>query len=150
MEQSKDKFLLSKLDSLDFSTFIIIADELTKLSSFNVEKALETQAQMYSYYGALEVQANKYEDEISDDLDAVEAKLHTQFLEDNKGAVKKPTAKDIEKFVFSQDEYLNKKAELREAKFKRRLLTKLLRALEHRKDMAVQVAARVRKEMDLT
>ena len=98
----------------------------------------------------LESEAKRREDEIKEKLELFEAETHTEYKEDKAKAVRKPTAKDIEMYVKSRPKYKELLLELSDANYKRSLLGKLMRALEHRKDMAVQIASKVRKEMDLT
>ncbi len=148
--QDRAKLLLASLDTLTFDTYIDIVENMMCIDMFNVEDTLVNQAALYAYYGGLESQAKLYEDNASSKLEDFVSKTHTEYKELTSGSARKSTAKDIEAYVFSQPEYRDLKEDLREMSFKKSLLSKLLRALEHRKDMAVQIASKARKEMDLT
>lgn len=150
MSQDQSKLLLASLDSLDFESYVSMARDLTRIDKFNVEDTLTGQATIYAYYGGLETEAKKREDLIKDELELFEAKTHTEYKDDQAGSVRKSTSKDIEAYVLSRPKYVELRKELGEAIYKRSLLSKLLRALEHRKDMAVQIASKLRKEMELT
>ena len=150
MTQNEAKLLLTRLETLTFDTFIDMVTSITRMDKFNVEDTLEKQATTFGYYGALESEAKRREDKIKDDLELFEAETHTSYKEETAGSIRKATAKDIEAYVLSRPRYVELRRELGEAVYKRSLLSKLLRALEHRKDMAVQIASKARKEMDLT
>ena len=69
--------------------------------------------------------------------------------ERKEGSMAKQTAKDLDDFVESSDEYKLYNGKVNEAQFKYTLLKGLVSSLEHKKDMLVQLSSNRRAETNL-
>ena len=129
-----------------FSSAKITGDN-KRFDKNNIEDELQRQASVYSYYTGLLGMSKK-------DLDASNLRL-TQYIaqtrkdKKNSNLAVKQTAKDLDDFVSSTEEFHMLSDEVNNCQFKFTLLKGLVQALEQKKDMLVQLSANTRAETNL-
>jgi len=138
--------LTETLDDFTWENYKDISDALVQFSESNVEDEMIRQASIYSYYFGLMCVAKKQMNDFSADIMRITSKLRSGFKQ---GSSTKLTAKDLDDLVGVDEAYLAANKELNSATFKYELLKGLVRALEQKKDMIVQVSANKREETKL-
>jgi len=138
--------LIESLEDFTWDNYKDISDALTEFSEFQIDNEMMRQASVYSYYYGLMCAAKN-------DMNNKSVEL-TQFIskfrkEAKAKSVAKLTAKDLDDLVFSDPQYGLLQSEVNQASFKYELLKGLVRALEHKKDMIIQVSANKREETKL-
>jgi len=144
---NKAKRLLEVFDDLTWENYVDIADSLTQFDKHEIDTELERQASVYSYYQGLLSISKK-------NLDDAQLKLTTytaQTRKDQKMSSfpKKLTAKDLDDIVESTSECVDLTQKVNEGSFKYTLLKGLVSALDHKKDMLVQLSSNRRAETNL-
>jgi len=143
---NKAKQLLESLDDITWENYVDITDNLTLFDKFRIDDEMARQASVYSYYQGLLSLAKK-------NLDGANLEL-TQYIAQTRKDCKeastaKLTAKDLDDFVMSQSDYALYTKKVNEGNFKYTLLKGLVSALDHKKDMLVQISANVRAEKNI-
>jgi hypothetical protein len=138
--------LIESLEDFTWENYKDISDALVTFSDYEVENEMVRQASIYSYYYGLMSMAKKMVNERSTQLTRYTAQLRKTA---KNGSTTKLTAKDLDDLVFSDDQYQERQVLLNEATFKYELLKGLVRALEQKKDMIIQVSANKREETKL-
>jgi len=139
--------LLEAYDDLTWENYVDISDSIVRFDKNNIEDELQRQASVYSYYTGLLGMSKK-------DLDASNLRL-TQYIaqtrkdKKNSNLAVKQTAKDLDDFVSSTEEFHMLSDEVNNCQFKFTLLKGLVQALEQKKDMLVQLSANTRAETNL-
>ena len=138
--------LLEALEDLTWDNYVDIADGITQFNKHEIDNELTRQASVYSYYQVLLSVAKKRLDDANLDL----TKYMAQTRKDKKAATAaKQTAKDLDDFVESSDEFAVYTKKVNDASFKYTLLKGLVSSLEHKKDMLVQLSSNRRAEANL-
>ena len=138
--------LLEALEDLTWENYVDIADAATQFNKNEIDDEMSKQASIYSYYqGLLSVSKKRL-----DDANLNLTKYTAQSRKDQKSSTSsKQTAKDLDDFVESSDAFLQYTKRVNEASFKYTLLKGLVSALEHKKDMLVQLSSNRRAETNL-
>ena len=138
--------LLEALEDLTWENYVDIADAATQFNKNEIDDEMSKQASIYSYYqGLLSVSKKRL-----DDANLNLTKYTDQSRKDQKSSTSsKQTAKDLDDFVESSDAFLQYTKRVNEASFKYTLLKGLVSALEHKKDMLVQLSSNRRAETNL-
>jgi hypothetical protein len=138
--------LLEALEDLTWENYVDIADKVTAFDKDAIDDEISCQASIYSYYqGLLSVAKNRL-----DDANLNLTKYTSQTRKQQKAVSgAKQTAKDLDDFVFSTPEFTLYTKCVNEASFKYTLLKGLVSALEHKKDMLVQLSSNRRAETNL-
>ena len=143
---SKANDLLEALEDLTWENYVDIADGVTQFNKHEIDNELTRQASVYSYYQGLLSIAKKRLDDANLDL----TKYTAQTRKEKKSStVAKQTAKDLDDFVESTEEFVQYSKEVNNASFKYTLLKGLVSSLEHKKDMLVQLSSNRRAETNL-
>tara|TARA_Y100001938_G_C7961130_1_gene364369 strand:- start:379 stop:819 length:441 start_codon:yes stop_codon:yes gene_type:complete len=143
---NKAQTLLEALEDLTWENYVDIANELTRCDKHEIDDEMARQASIYSYYQGLLSVAKRNLDEAS----LVLTKYCAQTRKDRKeGCSVKQTAKDLDDYVESSDEFQVYNREMNEAQFKYTLLKGLVSSLEQKKDMLVQMSSQRRAETNL-
>ena len=138
--------LLEALEDLTWENYVDIADAATQYDKHNIDDEMAKQASIYSYYQGLLSVAKKR----LDDANLTLTKYTAQARKEQKSATTvKQTAKDLDDFVESSPEFAVYTTGVNEASFKYTLLKGLVSALEHKKDMLVQLSSNRRSETNL-
>jgi hypothetical protein len=138
--------LLEALEDLTWENYVDIADAATQFDKHSIDSEMAKQASIYSYYQGLLSVAKKR----LDDANLTLTKYTAQTRKDQKSATAaKQTAKDLDDFVESSDQFRVYTERANEASFKYTLLKGLVSALEHKKDMLVQLSSNRRAETNL-
>lgn len=143
---NKAQGLLEVLDELSWDNFHELADHVTKYEREDIDKEMQRQASVYSYYQGMLAIAKKRLDGANLELTQYCAETRKNTKE---GSPKKLTAKDLDDAVESSEGFKEKSQDVHEAQLKYSLLKGLVSALEHKKDMLVQQSSQRRAEMQL-
>lgn len=138
--------LVESLEDFTWENYRDISDALVAFDENRVEEEMSRQAQIYSYYYGLMSLAKKMVNDRSTQLTEYTSLLRKTSKENSST---KLTAKDLDDLVFADERYNTKHLFLNESTFKYELLKGLVRALEHRKDMLVQISSNKRAETKL-
>jgi len=140
---NKSQTLIAAYDDLTWENYVDIADSITTFDKHAIDDEMTRQASVYSYYQGLLSIAKKALDEASLCLTTYTAMAR----KNQKGAtVAKQTAKDLDDYVESSEEFKDFSLVVTEAQFKYTLLKGLVSALDHKKDMLVQLSSNRRSE----
>jgi|TARA_R110000851_G_scaffold262004_1_gene414537 adenine C2-methylase RlmN of 23S rRNA A2503 and tRNA A37 len=138
--------LLEALEDLTWENYVDIAEKATLVDKNNLDDDLVRHSSIYSYYQGLLSVAKKRLDEANLDLTTYTA---TTRKEKKSSTIAKQTAKDLDDFVESNDEFRVYTQRANEAAFKYTLLKGLVSSLDHKKDMIVQLSSNRRAETNL-
>jgi len=143
---NKAHSLLEALEDLTWENYVEIADRATQFDKHEIDDEMTRQASVYSYYQGLLSVAKKRLDDANLNL----TKFSAVSRKDKKAASSvKLTAKDLDDFVMSEPEFALYTKKVNDAQFKYTLLKGLVSALEHKKDMLVQLSSNRRAETNL-
>jgi len=138
--------LLEALEDLNWENYIEIADRATQCDKHNIDDELTRQSSVYSYYQGLLSVAKKRLDDANLDLTTYTAQTRKTH---KSSSTTKQTAKDLDDFVEASEEFGVYSKKVNDAYFKYTLLKGLVSALEHKKDMLVQLSSNRRAETNL-
>ena len=143
---NKAQSLLEALEDLTWENYVDIADGITQYDKHAIDDEMTRQASVYSYYqGLLSISKKKL-----DDANLELTKFTAQSRKERKEtSASKQTAKDLDDFVESSEEYYLHTKRVNDAQFKYTLLKGLVSSLEHKKDMLVQLSSNRRAETNL-
>lgn len=143
---NKAQSLLEALEDLTWENYVDIADGITQYDKHAIDDEMTRQASIYSYYqGLLSISKKKL-----DDANLELTKFTAQSRKERKEtSASKQTAKDLDDFVESSEEYYLHTKRVNDAQFKYTLLKGLVSSLEHKKDMLVQLSSNRRAETNL-
>ena len=144
---NKASDLLKVLEDLTWENYVDVADAATQFDKNEIDNEMARQASVYSYYQGLLSISKKALDEANLEL----TKFTAQTRKDQKmnSPLKKLTAKDLDDIVESTSEYAVYTKSVTDASFQYTLLKGLVSALEHKKDMLVQLSSNRRAETNL-
>ena len=139
--------LLEVLEDLTWENYVDVADAATQFDKNEIDNEMARQASVYSYYQGLLSISKKALDDANLEL----TKFTAQTRKDQKMSSfpKKLTAKDLDDIVESTPEFSVHTKSVTDASFKYTLLKGLVSALEHKKDMLVQLSSNRRAETNL-
>ena len=143
---SQAEKLLSVLDNLSWENFPIIADAVTKFDKDDIDDEMVRQASIFSYYQGMLAQAKQHLDKANLDLTTYTA---SSRKEAKACSSIKLTAKDLDDAVESSENFKTLSKQAIDAQFKYTLLKGLVSALDHKKDMLVQLSSNRRSESNL-
>lgn len=143
---NKAQTLLEALEDLTWENYVDIANELTRCDQDEIDGEMARQASIYSYYQGLLSVAKKMLDEANLNLTKYCAQTRKNRKE---GSSVKQTAKDLDDFVESSEEFADLNRLVNDAQFKYTLLKGLVASLEQKKDMLVQMSSQRRAETNL-
>jgi hypothetical protein len=134
------------LSDFTWDNYKDITEELTRVNLVDLDGEMARQATIYSYYYGLMSAAKSDANKLESDLHRLMGVLRSGF---KASSSTKLTAKDLDDLVLSSPEYDKASSEVRELNFKYEILKGLTRALEHKKDMLVQLSSNRRAETKL-
>ena len=143
---NKSQLLLEALEDLTWENYVEVSEALTSVNKLELDSELSRQATIYSYYQGLLSLAKQ-------DVERKNLLLtnyaSTTRKERKESSSTKQTAKDLDDFVESSDDYKELSINLIDAQFKYSLLKGLVSALEQKKDMIIQISSNRRAETNL-
>ena len=142
----QDEQLQALLTNFSWDNYKAISDAISAINQNEIETEMSQQPSMYSYYHGLMASAKHEHNDLQTDVNALTAKLRAGHK--NASSVKL-TAKDLDDLVMSDEAYITASKDLNEASFRYEVLKGLCRALEHKKDMIVQMSSNRRAETKL-
>jgi hypothetical protein len=137
------------VDDLDMETYNEICQRITKIDRSNMDVELSRHASHYSYYSAMQDLCKRKLDDGNLDLTMYMAQTRKLRTEECVGFAKKPTAKDLDDYVISQDEYRRLALRVNELTLKYNMLRSLVQSLGQKKDLLVQLSANMRAEKNI-
>lgn len=141
-----DQQLQHLLTNFSWENYKEVSDAISEINENQMEREMSQQPSMYSYYHGLMASAKHEYHDLQTDVNALTAKLRAGHK--NASSVKL-TAKDLDDLVMSDEAYITASKDLNEASFRYEVLKGLCRALEHKKDMIVQMSSNRRAETKL-
>jgi hypothetical protein len=139
--------LLRAYEDFTWENFASIGKELSKINGDNLTEELIQHPMIFQQYMSLMALSKKELDEASSSLNLISSRLrkqHKQFAQ-----LKKLTAKDLDDLVFTDDEYVEADQKVIGATHKYLTIKGMVSALEHKKDILVQLSANSRSETKL-
>jgi len=143
---NKAQSLLEVLDDLTWENYVGIADEVTRFDKHEIDDEMSRQASIYSYYQGLLSLSKKSLDDAH--LELTKYTAQTRKVRKETSSTKQ-TAKDLDDFVESSEDFAVYNGSVNDAQFKYTLLKGLVSSLEHKKDMLVQLSSNRRAETNL-
>ena len=137
------------VDNLDMETYNEICDSITKIDRTNMDVELSRHASHYSYYSAMQDLGKCRLDDANLELTIYTAQTRKLRTEESTGFAKKPTAKDLDDYVLSQDGYRRLATKVNELTLKYNMLRSLVQSLGQKKDLLVQLSANMRAEKNI-
>jgi len=137
------------VDNLDMETYNEICQNITRIDRSNMDVELSRHASHYSYYSAMQDLGKRRLDDGNLELTMYMAQTRKLRTEECVGHTKKPTAKDLDDYVLSQDEYRRLSLRVNELTLKYNMLRSLVHALGQKKDLLVQLSANMRAEKNI-
>ena len=137
------------INELDMDTYNEICQNITKINRSDMDVELSRHASHYSYYSAMQDQCKKKLDDKNLELTMYMAQTRKERTEEGRSLAKKPTAKDLDDYVLSQEEYGRIVREVNELTLKYNMLKSLVQSLGQKKDLLVQLSANMRAEKNI-
>jgi hypothetical protein len=141
-----DQEIQELLTNFSWDNYKQISDAISEVNQNEMEREMSQQASMYSYYHGLMASAKHELNDLQTDVQSLISQLRAGH---KTGSSVKLTAKDLDDLVFSDEKYVQAQKNLNEASFRYDVLKGLCRALEHKKDMIVQMSSNRRAETKL-
>lgn len=142
----KSELLISVADKLDMDLYIQLCDHLTKIDKHQVDHEMERQAAIYSHYAGVMVIVKQKVDSLEIQIEQKSAQVRLAAVE---GADKKITDKNLEAIVSADPEIFALKQDYNNLTTRYSLLKSLVTALDHKKDMLIQLSSNQRAETKL-
>lgn len=141
--------LLCSLDDFTLENYQEISDALIKFQSGQVDLELQKQASLYSYYHGLMAAAKKRLNDAEADLEKYISHTRAITKENARREKIKMTARDLDDIVLSSDEHIKLRTITTDRALKYELLKGLVKALEQKHAMLIQVSSNRRAETKL-
>ncbi len=142
----QDQQIQDLLTNFNWDNYKEISEAISKVNQNQIETEMSHQASMYSYYHGLMASAKHEYNDLQTDVNSLTAQLRAGH---KNGSSVKLTAKDLDDLVFSDQSFVEAQKNLNELSFRYEVLKGLCRALEHKKDMIVQMSSNRRAETKL-
>mgnify|MGYP000041105088 FL=1 len=136
------------VDNLDMETYTEICDSITKIDRANMDVELSRHASHYSYYSAMQDLGKRKLDDANLDLTIYMSQIRKERKDDS-ATQGKPTAKDLDDYVISQEGYRRLAFSVNELTLKYNMLRSLVQSLGQKKDLLVQLSANMRAEKNI-
>jgi len=143
---NKIQTLLEVVEDLTFENYVEIAEALTKFDRHEIDKEMNRQASVYSYYQGLLSVAKKRLDEANLELTRYIAKTSN---EKQRSTPTKISVKATMDFVESRDDFALYNQKVIDASEKYTMFKGLVSSLDQKKDMLVQLSSNRRAETNL-
>ena len=137
------------INDLDMETYNEICQRITRIDRSNMDDELSRHASHYSYYSAMQDLGKCRLDDANLELTIYTAQTRKLRTEESTGFAKKPTAKDLDDYVLSQDGYRRLATKVNELTLKYNMLRSLVQSLGQKKDLLVQLSANMRAEKNI-
>ena len=134
------------LADFNWDNYRELSDSLTAINLVDLDNELARQATIYSYYNGLMSAAKSELSDLEAELNRLSGTVRSNL---KRGSSVKLTAKDLDDLVFCDDTYILQNELVNQASFRYDVLKGLCRALEHKKDMLVQISSNRRAETKL-
>ena len=134
------------LAAFNWDNYRELSDSLTQVNLVDLDNELGRQASIFSYYSGLMSAAKRELGDAEADLNRLSGTVRSNL---KRGSSVKLTAKDLDDLVFCDEDYITQNEQVNQASFRYDVLKGLCRALEHKKDMLVQISSNRRAETKL-
>lgn len=134
--------LIKAYKDLDWELYITLSESLLEIDKFCLDEELMGHSTMYSYYSGLSEYANRKSKECANEIEAYESKLKNSA----RSTLSKTTVAAIQDYVSTDLDLQDMKKDLEDKTYKYGLLKSLITAMQHRKDLLVQLSANSRAE----
>jgi hypothetical protein len=146
---SKAEQLILAYNDLTWDNFIIISDAIVDIDRNNIEGELEKLPTSYAHWAGLLAKSKRDLDTASLELTQYMASKRKGFADTSRSSGKKATAKDLDDFVMSQEDYKNLSLKSYKASEKYQLIKGLVSSLDHKANALVQLSSNRRAEIKL-
>ena len=136
-------------DNISHESFSDLVEVLVRVTKTDIDSALQDQAAIYAYMSMIYAKAQDDYDSTEVAIKQYEATEHLEFKRDQFRMGFKATGADIEAHIASTPKYISLHTGMKLSKYRLNLFRKLLTAMEHRKDMLVQLSSNRRAETKL-
>jgi len=136
------------VNNLDMETYNEICQNITRIDRSNMDVELSHHASHYSYYSAMQDLCKKKLDDKNLDLTMYMAQTRKERKSES-AVLGKPTAKDLDDHVCSQEEFRRISLDINELTLKYNMLRSLVQSLGQKKDLLVQLSANMRAEKNI-
>lgn len=140
---------VEEVKSLSFDKYYELTQVLTAIDKSDIQNELSKSTTVFSYYHGLMIMQKKRVDLLNIKLLSLYSAIKNNELLSNKSKGVKLTATYLEDFVNSNNDYVAMKEEVLNQEEIYGYLKALCNALEHKKDMLVQLSANLRSETKL-
>lgn len=129
--------------------YLEITKQYLRVDESNIDQALLKHTGVYAFFGAVLAYAKQREDAAFADLERSEAAIRESKRSESTDDGKKITDKTLDAYVKTIPEIQQKQDYCRECSYKYNLAKNIISALDHQKDMLVQISANKRAETKL-
>ena len=142
----KSELLINIAENLDMDLYVQLCDNLTKIDKHQVDHEMERQASIYSHYAGVMVIVKQKVDALEIEIEKKSAQVRLAAVN---GADKKITDKNLEAIVSADPEIFALREDYNNLTTRYSLLKSLVTALDHKKDMLIQLSSNQRAETKL-
>ncbi len=142
----KSEIIKNIADKLDMELYISLCDNLTLIDKHQVDHEMERQSSIYAYYAGAMVLVKQKMDSVEVQVEQKSAQVRLAAVD---GADKKITDKNLEAIVAADPEIFALKQDYNNLTTRYSLLKSLVTALDHKKDMLIQLSSNQRAETKL-
>jgi len=136
------------IENLDMETYNEVCKGITKINITNMDEELSRHASNYAYYSSMQDLCKKRLDDAQLELTIYSSQTRKDRKSES-ASQGKPTAKDLDDHVCSQEDFRRLSLEVNELTLKYNMLRSLVQALSHKKDLLVQLSANMRAEKNI-
>ena len=137
------------LDDFDWQNFRALSTEICSINENNLSNEMIKLPNLYVQWYQLLARARKKVDAKNAELSRISAELSKEFQTTYSDKGKKATARDIDSYVFSHENFNKINRETYEAKEVHEMIKSVVNAITHKKDMLVQLNSDRRAETKL-
>jgi hypothetical protein len=130
-------------------TYLDITKSYLTIDDSNVEKALLQHTGVYAFFGAVLAHAKKKSNAVESEYEYEEAKIRESKRREMQEEGKRATDRALDAYVKTVEELRILKQSVNGADHRYNLARNIMHALDHQKDMLVQISANKRAEVKL-
>jgi len=142
----KAELIQEVADKIDLEMYMAICDIMTKIDKYQLEDELKRQSSIYAWYSGAMIIAKQRMDQLEITIEQKSAQVRLAAVDTSD---KKITDKNLEAIVTADPEISGMKQDYNNLTTRYSLLKSLVTALDHKKDMLIQLSSNQRAETKL-
>jgi hypothetical protein len=142
----KAELIQEVADKINLEVYIDLCDRLTKIDKYQLEDELKRQSSIYAYYSGAMIIAKQRMDQLEIQIEQKSASVRLAAVDSSD---KKITDKNLEAIVTADPDISSLKQDYNNLTTRYSLLKSLVTALDHKKDMLIQLSSNQRAETKL-